>query len=91
MHFHFFSLALTLLTTSLLALAAPAYPTPSGLIPAVAPPAGVKLYNATAGYNATHGLPYDKSLHGPLTKRDLQARQLTAVMQPGSTPDLARE
>ncbi|KDN36823.1 hypothetical protein RSAG8_10605, partial [Rhizoctonia solani AG-8 WAC10335] len=71
--FSILSIFFTCLTTSLLALAAPAIPT--GLVPNVAPPVGVKLYNATAGYNATHGLPYDKNVHGPLTQRDLQVRQ----------------
>ncbi|KAG8681567.1 hypothetical protein FRC11_000960 [Ceratobasidium sp. 423] len=71
--FSILSITFTLLTTSLFSLAAPA--TPAGLVPAIAPPAGVKLYNATAGYNATHGLPYEKKVHGPLTGRDLQARQ----------------
>jgi hypothetical protein len=81
MKFSIVSAAFTLLTTSLLALAAPATPNvnaaalPAGFRPAVAPPAGVQLFNATAGYNATHGLPYDKTLHGPPTKRDLMARQ----------------
>ncbi|GAB1524857.1 hypothetical protein RhiTH_008013 [Rhizoctonia solani] len=79
MHFSFLSVFLTLLTTSLFAVAAPATPaTPAAsaaLVPALAPPVGAKLYNATAGYNATHGLPYDKNLHGPLTERDLKARQ----------------
>ncbi|KAH7339089.1 hypothetical protein B0J17DRAFT_628432 [Rhizoctonia solani] len=73
MHFSILSIAFTFLATSILTLAAPA--TPTGLVPAVALPAGVKLYDATAGYNATHGLPYDKKVHVPLTERDLQARQ----------------
>ncbi|KAJ1302884.1 hypothetical protein OPQ81_003183 [Rhizoctonia solani] len=73
MQFNLISIALTILTTSLLALAAPA--TPAGILPAIAPPAGVRLYNATAGYNATHGLPYNKKLHGPLSERSLKARQ----------------
>ncbi|CAE6432052.1 unnamed protein product [Rhizoctonia solani] len=71
----FLSIILTFLSISLLALAAPAAVTTPGLVPAVSPPAGFKLYNATAGYNATHGLPYEKKTHGPLTERDLQARQ----------------
>ncbi|CAE6432980.1 unnamed protein product [Rhizoctonia solani] len=76
MQFSILSIVLTVLTTSFLSLAAPATPaTLAGLVPAIAPPAGVKLYNATAGYNATHGLPYEKKVHGPLTERDLQARQ----------------
>ncbi|KEP52019.1 putative riboflavin-aldehyde forming enzyme [Rhizoctonia solani 123E] len=73
MQFSILSIVLTFLTTSFLALAAPAITT--GFVPPVVLPGGVKLYNATAGYNATHGLPYDKNAHGPLTQRDLQARQ----------------
>ncbi|KAH7317504.1 RlpA-like double-psi beta-barrel-protein domain-containing protein-containing protein [Rhizoctonia solani] len=71
------SFVLTLLTTSLLALAAPAAPAApaAALVPAAVLPAGVHLYNATAGYNATHGLPYNKEVHGPLTAHDLAARQ----------------
>ncbi|EUC56528.1 riboflavin-aldehyde forming enzyme, putative [Rhizoctonia solani AG-3 Rhs1AP] len=73
MYFPSISIVLTFITAPFLVLASPAIPVP--LVPAVAPPAGVKLYNATAGYNAAHGLPYDKNLHGPLSQRDLQARQ----------------
>ncbi|EUC55968.1 riboflavin aldehyde-forming enzyme, putative, partial [Rhizoctonia solani AG-3 Rhs1AP] len=73
MQFSIISYALTLITTSLLALAAPAIP--AGVVPAVVLPAGINLSNATAGYNATHGLAYNKELHGPLTQRDLVARQ----------------
>ncbi|EUC55970.1 vegetative incompatibility protein HET-E-1, putative, partial [Rhizoctonia solani AG-3 Rhs1AP] len=73
MQFSIISFALTLITTSLLALAAPAIP--AGVVPAAVFPAGINLSNATAGYNATHGLAYNKELHGPLTQRDLVARQ----------------
>ncbi|CEL59075.1 hypothetical protein RSOLAG1IB_09062 [Rhizoctonia solani AG-1 IB] len=79
MHFSLFSIAISLLAPSLLALAAPAVTAATAataaLVPAYTPPVGVKLYNATAGYNATHGLPYKTNVHGPLTQRDLKARQ----------------
>ncbi|CCO33209.1 hypothetical protein BN14_07282 [Rhizoctonia solani AG-1 IB] len=73
MQFSFVSIAISLLASSLFALAAPA--APAALVPAHTPPVGVKLYNATAGYNATHGLPYKTNVHGPLTQRDLKPRQ----------------
>ncbi|CUA73604.1 hypothetical protein RSOLAG22IIIB_10906 [Rhizoctonia solani] len=72
MYFPLLSIVLTAFTTSFLALAAPTIPAEP--VPAVAPPAGVRLYNATAGYNATHGISYE-NVHKQLIRRNLQARQ----------------
>ncbi|KAB5587383.1 hypothetical protein CTheo_9181 [Ceratobasidium theobromae] len=91
MKFTTVSATFALLSTSVLALVAPpaaravtttrlqttatASPRVPPVVPAAAPPAGAKVFKATAGYNATHGLPYDKSPRVPTTKRDLVARQ----------------